>query len=441
MASLHKENSASRRIFGKAGSLNNGRSDQAPGSAGTSPHKPSSPKCPECGSAKTWKDGLRQTNHGPVQRYICCSCGHRFSNPNNLKRATFNDSEVSKAPQRISSIILKRHEGITNQCQICAAQQKGAKNLAAAEIEKEKQAAGATQQTADIKGKIIEYIWALKKQGYAETTVLGYGYIIKWLTKKGADLFNPETVKEILAKETCSSSRKANIVKAYTLWLNMHGFTWNPPQYQPISKLPFIPLEKELDDLIAGCSRQMAAFLQLLKETAARCGEALKLRWTDVDFATNTVRITPEKGSSPRIVKISTTLAAMLGSLSKQQQKIFTYKNTFYLRKTFAKQRKRVAHKLGNPRIIQIHFHTFRHWKATMLYSQTKDILYVKNFLGHKNINNTLIYVQLADVIFKENDEYVCKAAKTLEEAAKLIEAGFEYVTDVDGVKLFRKRK
>jgi hypothetical protein len=34
-----------------------------------------------------------------------------------------------------------------------------------------------------------------------------------------------------------------------------------------------------------------------------------------------------------------------------------------------------------------------------------------------------------------------CKAAKTLEEAAKLIEAGFEYVTDVDGVKLFRKRK
>jgi hypothetical protein len=31
--------------------------------------------------------------------------------------------------------------------------------------------------------------------------------------------------------------------------------------------------------------------------------------------------------------------------------------------------------------------------------------------------------------------------AKTVDEAAKLVEQGFDYVTDVDGVKLFRKRK
>jgi len=30
---------------------------------------------------------------------------------------------------------------------------------------------------------------------------------------------------------------------------------------------------------------------------------------------------------------------------------------------------------------------------------------------------------------------------KSLEEASKLIEAGFDYVTELDGVKLFRKRK
>lgn len=32
-------------------------------------------------------------------------------------------------------------------------------------------------------------------------------------------------------------------------------------------------------------------------------------------------------------------------------------------------------------------------------------------------------------------------AAQVVEEAAKLIEQAFDYVTDVDGVKLFRKRK
>ena len=39
------------------------------------------------------------------------------------------------------------------------------------------------------------------------------------------------------------------------------------------------------------------------------------------------------------------------------------------------------------------------------------------------------------------DDEYVCKTAKSLAEAGSLIEAGFEYMTELDGVKLFRKRK
>ncbi len=39
------------------------------------------------------------------------------------------------------------------------------------------------------------------------------------------------------------------------------------------------------------------------------------------------------------------------------------------------------------------------------------------------------------------DDEYVCKVTKGINEAKKLIEAGFEYVTEINGEKLFRKRK
>ncbi|MGD0977760.1 MAG: methyltransferase domain-containing protein [Candidatus Bathyarchaeia archaeon] len=45
----------------------------------------------------------------------------------------------------------------------------------------------------------------------------------------------------------------------------------------------------------------------------------------------------------------------------------------------------------------KIHFYTLRHWKATMEYHRTKDILYVMKLLGHKNIANTLIYTQLVE--------------------------------------------
>jgi hypothetical protein len=37
--------------------------------------------------------------------------------------------------------------------------------------------------------------------------------------------------------------------------------------------------------------------------------------------------------------------------------------------------------------------------------------------------------------------EYHVKVAETLQEACKLLEVGFEYVTDLSGAKLFRKRK
>mgnify|MGYP003865022141 CR=1 FL=1 len=212
------------------------------------------------------------------------------------------------------------------------------------------------------------------------------------------------------------------------------------PKYKVPQKLPFIPLEEELDALIASCSPQMSTYLQLLKGTGIRRSEALNLKWVDMDFRTKTVRVTPLKGGNPRVLKISDKLVRMLNDLKRRNtsDKVFSYKSAFYLQKTFEKQRKRAARKLGNPRILRIHFHTFRHWKATMEYHKTRDILHVMRLLGHKNVKNTLIYTQLIDV---RSDEYVCKTAETVDEAAKLIEAGFEYVCEIDGVKLFRKRK
>jgi len=58
--------------------------------------------------------------------------------------------------------------------------------------------------------------------------------------------------------------------------------------------------------------------------------------------------------------------------------------------------------------------------------------------LGHRSIKNTLVYTQLVD--FKDED-YISKVAWNLDEACKLAEAGFEYVCEVEGGKIFRKPK
>lgn len=91
--------------------------------------------------------------------------------------------------------------------------------------------------------------------------------------------------------------------------------------------------------------------------------------------------------------------------------------------------------------ILRITFHTLRHYKGTMEYHRPKDILHVMQVLGHKSIKNTLLYVQLAEELFKDQQEYVSKIAKKEADACALIEAGFEYVCDFNEARIFRKRK
>jgi len=77
----------------------------------------------------------------------------------------------------------------------------------------------------------------------------------------------------------------------------------------------------------------------------------------------------------------------------KENDKVFGVNTFDSLKAIMIRGRKRQAFKLGNPRLKEIHFYTLRHWKATMLYHQTKDILFVKQFLGHKSIDNAELYI------------------------------------------------
>ena len=44
-------------------------------------------------------------------------------------------------------------------------------------------------------------------------------------------------------------------------------------------------------------------------------------------------------------------------------------------------------------------------------------------------------------VFYSLDDEFISKVANTVEEACALVEAGYEYVCDIEDAKLFKKRK
>jgi site-specific recombinase XerC len=117
---------------------------------------------------------------------------------------------------------------------------------------------------------------------------------------------------------------------------------------------------------------------------------------------------------------------------------VFGSKSLDRFRSLYERYRNKLAVKLNNERLKHVQLRSFRHWKGTQLYSETKDIMYVKWFLGHKRIENTMVYVHLTNF---ESNQYITKVAKTLSECEELVKLGYEYVTDVEGFKLFRKRK
>ena len=113
------------------------------------------------------------------------------------------------------------------------------------------------------------------------------------------------------------------------------------------------------------------------------------------------------------------------------------------MRTNFFLQKRRIVERQANPKLMLKHFHTFRHWKATMEQHKTKDPWHVKMILGHKSITSTENYIHLEEMLFNgdANDQFTVKVADTMEDAIKLMEVGFEFHAEIEGHKLFRKRK
>jgi integrase len=405
-----------------------------------------SPQCPRCGPKTTvvWRDGTYPAMFGPpIQRFLCRRCGLRFSDPAGVEAA----KKLLEDDTSIDANALKGEHDIVSSRQICAVE---AKNLVAEQqvtgvLRKETTAFHTPTTPINIDNVLLNYDLYLTKEAYRRGTIEPRMKLLKLLWKRQADFFHPENVKLVISQQTTwSDGRKANAVDAYSSYLNMVGGTWSPPCYTPTPKLPFVPKEPEIDQLIAGLSHKVGTFSQLVKETRARPGEIWHISEDYFDFETNTVNIIPEKGSNPRIFKMSNNLVDMLKQLNRPYGKYYFSRPDMDLndmRTNFEQQRKAIAIKLGKPRLNRIMFKTLRTWGATMDYHRTKDILYVMKRLGHKSIKNTLIYIQLEEALFKDEIDYISKVAKTEAEACVLIEAGFDYVCDFDGHKLFRRRK
>jgi integrase len=225
---------------------------------------------------------------------------------------------------------------------------------------------------------------------------------------------------------------------AYDLFCKMEGITWSKPRYKQQETILYVPDEKDLDQLISATqSRQMAAFLQGLKETFCDPSELLRLEWREIKG--NAISIAhPVKGHLPGQMEVSGRLLSMLNALPKDSKLMFptTYKN---IAETFRIVRKRAAQKLTNPNLLEISFKSYRRWGGSMLAHVTNgNILTIKKLLRHKRIENTMKYIHT--IQFRDED-YEIATGTTEEEIKQLGKAGFIKYDEMSGIHFYRKPK
>jgi integrase len=262
------------------------------------------------------------------------------------------------------------------------------------------------------------------------------------MLKHNVDLDNPEAVKLFIAlREEWCNGHKQIAVYAYDQYAQMKQIEWKPPFYKHKKSIPFVPTEKEVDALINGCSKKISTALQALKETGFRIGELWDCKWTDLDTEKSTMKCRAEKHGNPREVRISAKLMQRLQALPKRNEYIFGKTKLDSFRWRFDRQKSALAKKLQNPRLKEIHFHTFRHYHATKLFNETKSLPLVMERLGHRNINSTMVYTHIVE-FDEESQNYHHATAKDEKEAGQLIDNGWTYVlTTPQNIMMFRKRK
>ena len=288
---------------------------------------------------------------------------------------------------------------------------------------------------------VSKTIQELRKNGYSDATVDGYARKLKFLSRH-ADLNSPERVKTAIAARNCSTAFKEALVNAYDHYVKVCGLVWNKPVYPRSRALPYVASPEQVEKVISRASRRYALIFSIFRDSGIRPVELCRLTLQTVDLEKGTLTVPGTKLGNPRLLKLKPSTTAMFNDYVHSRQFSLDdqlFPNPGATRHAFERYRNDVAKKLHELELQKIRLYDLRHFFATMLYYRTKDILYVKEQLGHRRIESTLIYTHLVNF---GSDDFVCKVAKTSGEATALVEQGFDYVlTAPDGHMLFRKLK
>ena len=158
--------------------------------------------------------------------------------------------------------------------------------------------------------------------------------------------------------------------------------------------------DEDINKLIAGATNKLTRdLISFLVYTGCRKGEALNLKWDDVDFKNGVIAIKATKTRYDRYVPISKPLKELLKAIEKKQDCLYVF-NINGAKITDFKRSFHTA--CRNAGLKDMHIHDLRHVFASKMVMNGTSLYITGELLGHRTTQMTKRYSHLVPETLKK---------------------------------------
>jgi integrase/recombinase XerD len=259
---------------------------------------------------------------------------------------------------------------------------------------------------------VVELVNHMKVRNYSYKTITNYRtQIIKMI-----HFFSPLQLKEIsknqfekyleylVIKRKLSGSSLNVVINAFKYYREnvieedkMVHFSY--PEIIAAKQLPQVLNTNEVEKLLNNTnSNKYKAVFSLIYSSGLRLGEALRIKFGDIDSQKKRIFIRAAKGKKDRYVILSEKMLAMLRRCYLEYRpKVYLFENDFNNEPLAERTVQRVfssvvQHCKFNKNVT---IHTLRHSFATHLLEAGVNLRYIKDLLGHNDISTTMRYTHV----------------------------------------------
>ena len=192
----------------------------------------------------------------------------------------------------------------------------------------------------------------------------------------------------------------------FAVTLGRSELTERMPFVREPRKLPVVLSPEEVARLLeAAPGLKYRAALSVAYGAGLRAAEIISLKITDIDSTRMVIRVEQGKGRKDRYVMLSEHLLALLRAYwkaARPQGWLFPVRDP--VQPLTTRQLNRACHAAAQVAGIdkRVSLHTLRHSFATHLLEQKVDIRVIQVLLGHKKLDTTALYSQVATRTIRE---------------------------------------